>query len=177
MERLHLRQLAAIAATIAAGYCIPSFAQDPVTGSGNYVNDAGQVVHCVSTESGRTYCGKPHMHYVIAGPAPAACVEGSTWGVDDRGVWVTGGCVADFNATTVKRVTRTTTTTTTTEGGGGVVHCIAGPSGRIHCGEPHHRYVIVGTPPAACVENTTWGVDDRGVWVSSECTADFKVVD
>ncbi|HEY2344902.1 MAG TPA: DUF3011 domain-containing protein [Xanthomonadaceae bacterium] len=177
MERLHLH-VAIVAATLAFGYSVPSFAQDPVTGSGNYVNGNGQVVHCVSTESGRTYCGKPHMHYVIAGPAPTACVEGSTWGVDDRGVWVTGGCVADFNATparTTKRVT--TTTTTTTETTGGLVHCIAGDNGRVYCGHPHHRYVIAGTVPAACVENTTWGVDDRGVWVTAGCTADFKVED
>jgi hypothetical protein len=177
-SRMQVRTIAAVLATLAIGYSAQSFAQDPdqVTGKSSYVNGEGQVVHCVSTESGRSYCGKPHMHYVIAGEAPSTCIEGRTWGVDDRGVWVTGGCVADFNAspaTTTKRVTTTTTTTETTHAG--VVHCVA-TNDRTYCGQAHHRYEIVGTAPSTCVENSTWGVDDRGVWVTTECQADFRVV-
>jgi hypothetical protein len=175
-SRLHIRKIAAILATVAIGYSAQSVAQDQVTGSATYVNDAGQTVHCVATESGRTYCGKPHMHYVMSGSAPSACVQGTTWGFDDRGVWVTGGCVADFNVapeTTKKTVTRTTTTTTS-ESGSKVVHCVSSGD-RTYCGQPHMHYVMSGTAPASCVENSTWGMDDRGVWVTSECTADFRV--
>ncbi len=55
------------------------------------------VVHCVATDSGRTYCGKFPVQYVVKGGGRnPICVEGSTWGTDDRGLWVSGGCAVYF---------------------------------------------------------------------------------
>ncbi len=173
----HLRGVAAaVLATFAVGYSIPSLAaQDAVTGRATVVNSEGQVTHCVSTESGRTYCGHPHMRYTMAGAAPTECVQGKTWGFDDRGVWVTGGCKADFNTLPGNTVT---SRTTKVNSAGEVVHCVGTANGRSYCGVAHKRYVIVGTPPATCVENTTWGMDDEhGVWVTGGCKADFRLDD
>jgi len=164
----------AVAATLAAACAAPSQAhQDPVTSHSTYVSDSGRVVHCVSTESGRTYCGAPHVRYTLSGSPPAGCIEGNTWGVDDRGVWVTSGCAADFTVVErpTERVVRTETTTTSTQ----VVHCISTASGRTYCGAAHTRYVVHGTADPKCVEGRTWGVDDRGIWVTGGCTADFDV--
>src|SRR5437868_315749 len=91
--------VAAVAATAAVGWSASAFAADQEEVSrSTYVNDDGKVVHCVSTDSGRTFCGRPHTHYVIRNATPS-CVEGTTWGFDDEhGIWVTGGCRADFEA-------------------------------------------------------------------------------
>ncbi|HTD29332.1 MAG TPA: DUF3011 domain-containing protein, partial [Xanthomonadaceae bacterium] len=103
----HFRSTAAaVVAALAAAYSAQSFAAaDEVTSRSSYVNDSGQVVHCVSTDSGRTYCGAPHSRYAIAGTPAVECVQGSTWGFDDRGVWVSGGCHADFNVVAGDTVT------------------------------------------------------------------------
>jgi Protein of unknown function (DUF3011) len=162
---------AAIVAALAAGYSAQSFAgADEVTSRSSYVNDAGQVVHCVSTDSGRTYCGVPHSRYVIAGTPAAECVQGSTWGFDDRGVWVSGGCRADFNVVADNTVTGHSSYV---NADGRVVHCVSTESGRTYCGMPHMRYSISNNPGPACVEGSTWGTDERGVWVSGGCAADF----
>ncbi|HEY2345742.1 MAG TPA: DUF3011 domain-containing protein [Xanthomonadaceae bacterium] len=166
----NLRTIAAAAAAVAIAYSGQSFAQDPVTDRSTYVSDSGAVIHCVSTESGRSYCGKPHVQYVIAGPTPVECVRDRTWGVDDRGVWVTGGCVADFNTVPVAAPARVI-------GGARVVHCVPTASGRTYCGQASVRYVIEGGPNPICVQGQTWGTDEHGLWVSGHCTAYFDVAD
>lgn len=172
---VQLRKIvAAVAATAALGWSASALADpDDVTGRSTYVNDEGQVVHCVATESGRTYCGHPHMRYVIRGTPAPSCVEGKTWGFDDRGVWVTGGCTADF---AVSGNTVTSTSTRVTDSGR-VVHCVSTANGRTFCGRPHTHYVIRNAP-STCVEGTTWGFDDEhGIWVTGGCKADFEVQD
>jgi len=161
----------AVAATVAAACATSSQAhQDAVTSHSTYVSDSGRVVHCVSTESGRTYCGAAHVRYTIAGTPPTGCVEGNTWGVDDRGVWVSSGCTADFTVVQEKPAERVYRADNAE-----VVHCVSTASGRTYCGTAHTRYVIHGTADPKCVEGRTWGVDDRGVWVVNGCTADFEI--
>jgi len=198
-SHLNLNKIAIVLATLAFGLSAQSHARaaDEVTGHATYVNNAGQVVHCVSTESGRAYCGKPHMRYVIKTPG-AVCVQGRTWGTDERGVWVSGGCTADFDtsAEIVANEKVTTTVVTTGEVREGeheheheherddhdaasvrVVHCIAAADGRTYCGVHHTHYVYSGTPNPVCVEGTTWGFDDHGVWVTGGCKGDFTYND
>lgn len=169
-----LRNLSVAVAAVLAAACVgDASAQDEVTGRSTYVSNTGQVVHCVSTESGRTYCGEPHVRYTIVQPTPT-CVEGRTWGFDDRGVWVTGGCRADFTVADGNRPVERSTYVTDS---GRIVHCVSTANGRSYCGRPHMRYVIAGQPAPACVEGSTWGVDDRGVWVTGGCKADFTVAE
>jgi len=190
-SHLHLRKIAVVLGALALGISAQSYARAAeVVSHSSYVNSAGDVVHCVSTDSGRTYCGRSHTRYVIKEPT-SVCVEGSTWGTDERGVWVSGSCSADFSAAadnvTTKRTTTTTTTTrsvpaTTTETtrvteSGRVVHCVATESGRTYCGTHHAHYVISGTPDPVCVEGSTWGYDDHGVWVTGGCKGDFTFSD
>jgi len=164
--------VAALATSLAIGLSASAVAGEEVTSQSTYVNDNGRVVHCVSTESGRTYCGAAHTRYIIRSPAPA-CVENRTYGFDDRGIWVTGGCTADF-AVAGNTVTSHSTAVTST---GRIVHCVSTANGRTFCGRPHTRYVI-RNPVPACVEGTTWGFDDEhGIWVTGGCKADFEVDD
>ena len=59
---------------------------------------AQPAVKCESNNGGRVYCGaytpnQVTMNKQISG---APCVRGSTWGVDNRGLWVDKGCRATF---------------------------------------------------------------------------------
>jgi hypothetical protein len=175
-----LRWIIAVVASVALGQIAPSFAEE--TTHSSYVDSSGRIVHCVSTESGRTYCGTAHTRYVIAGNPNPACVEGKTWGLDDRGVWVSSGCTADFsaavaNAAAAGDTSAIVSTSNAVDSSGRLIHCVSTASGRSYCGKSHMHYVISGNPNPTCVEGKTWGLDDRGVWVSSGCIADFSVVD
>jgi Protein of unknown function (DUF3011)/Peptidase inhibitor family I36 len=60
---------------------------------------AQQSIKCESNNGGRNYCGSYATNQVtlqrqISG---SPCVRGSTWGVDNRGLWVDRGCRAMFS--------------------------------------------------------------------------------
>ena len=81
---------------LGAGTATSSFAQERV--------DAGESsgrlnpVHCDSGPAGaKNYCGVADVKYTIESPSPGSCVRGQTWGSDEKGVWVTGSCSADFD--------------------------------------------------------------------------------
>src|SRR5439155_19927032 len=57
-----------------------------------------QTLQCESDGYGRKYCaadtrGGVRLTRQISG---AACTQGSSWGYDERGVWVSNGCRAEF---------------------------------------------------------------------------------
>lgn len=150
------------------------------SGHSHYVDSSGRVVHCVATASGRTYCGDSHSRYVMAGTRDPDCIQGQTWGTDERGVWVSGNCSADFNASPYDNDVNTSTEVNHThhlDSSGQLVHCVATATGRTYCGDSHSHLTMSGSPDPACVEGRTWGRDERGVWVSSGCNADFSVSD
>jgi len=128
-----------------------------------------KVVHCVSGPSGRTYCGATHTHYTISGTPDPRCVEGKTWGLDDQGVWVMNGCVADFSPV-IEDNTSTVTTTSQTQ----TVTCTSTGDGRTYCSTvPNRHYLLQKIRAGNCVEGQTWGIDEHGLWVSGGCSGDF----
>ena len=110
------------------------------------------------------------------------CVEGQTWGVDRRGLWVNQGCRGNF-ASVVQRQHRR-------RGGGGsggyvppqqqagtVIRCESHDQRQAYCALPFRGRVrlVNQVSRAACTEGYSWGYDRRGVWVSQGCRADFQV--
>lgn len=61
------------------------------------LDSSGRVIHCQATADGRTYCGDHDSEYVISGTRDPDCVEGVTYGRDERGTWVSGACAAEFS--------------------------------------------------------------------------------
>src|SRR6476469_2962533 len=55
-------------------------------------------VTCASKIGERTQCAADTSKGVVLARSygTAACLLGKTWGYDDRSVWVSDGCVADF---------------------------------------------------------------------------------
>lgn len=69
--------------------------QQPGRGWGN---TGQQLVHCASDRGQQQYCPIPARRNVSLQRqvSRAACIQGRTWGWDARGIWVNGGCRADF---------------------------------------------------------------------------------
>lgn len=122
-------------------------------------------------------CGSPRNRFLICDVdtrggvrlvqqhSRAACVEGSSWGFDRRGIWVDHGCEATFELG---------------RGGGG------GWRGEeVRCGSPRYAYlecpidtrrgvfILQQHSSTACIEGRTWGYARRGIWVDRGCDATF----
>lgn len=100
----------------------------------------------------------------------APCIRGRTWGVDGRGVWVSGGCRAEF------RVRHA--------GGWGpggaapqVVRCESGDGRQRRCAVTVRGDVrlVRQLSRSACVEGQSWGFDRDGIWVDRGCRGEFQV--
>ena len=97
------------------------------------------------------------------------CLLNSTWGYDANGIWVSGGCRAEFavgegryiptrNAPQASRLT-----------------CESKDGKRAMCPADTRMGVAVvrQTSDAPCILNSTWGYDTDGIWVTAGCRAEF----
>jgi hypothetical protein len=74
-------------------------------GSGNWPGQGNQqssnTVYCASDDGGRHYCatntGNMRRVRMVRQRSGSPCVEGQTWGSDERGIWVDRGCRAEFS--------------------------------------------------------------------------------
>jgi hypothetical protein len=131
-----------------------------------------QTINCSSNDGRRNWCaiGNSRDVQLVRQISGSPCVRGSTWGIDQRGLWVDNGCRADFAV-----------------GRGGpipppppqpqLVNCSSNNGKRNWCNIGNSRDVqlvrqISGSP---CVRGNTWGIDQRGLWVDNGCRADFRV--
>jgi hypothetical protein len=132
-------------------------------------------IACSSNHGERVYCdadtrnGVALMHQISGTP----CREGSTWGFDQRGIWVDRGCRAEFTVNAARG------------GGGGyggnagnTITCSSDNGKRVYCdADTRGRNVqlvrqISGSP---CRQGETWGWDRRGIWVDRGCRAEFSI--
>lgn len=137
----------------------------------------GQTVTCSSNDGRRNFCAADTSRGVrlsrqISG---SACIQGQTWGWDNRGLWVDRGCRAEFIV----------------GGGGGGGHwgpgggqgqtvtCSSNDGRRNWCdsfgARPESIDLSRQISGSACVRGQTWGVDQRGLWVDRGCRAEFTI--
>lgn len=97
------------------------------------------------------------------------CLRNQTWGIDPRGVWVSGGCRAEFRVLAF-------------EGhddreGGRVVRCESIDGRQEHCPVNTRGGVRVARQISrtTCIEGHNWRFDRNGIWVKEGCRADFEV--
>jgi hypothetical protein len=149
----------------------------PGYGNPGYGNTGGaNRLTCSSDSGSRVYCnadtsGSVRMSRQISG---SPCTEGSTWGYDNRGIWVDRGCRAEFEITPgggfrggPRGPSR----------GGPIVTCNSNSGGRVICEADTSRGVrlvrqLSGSP---CTEGSTWGFNEKGIWVSRGCRAEFQL--
>jgi hypothetical protein len=138
--------------TTAAAAVMPTLTCESIDGRRN---------HCpVNTDAGIT---------LLRQISDSNCVLNQSWGVDAQGVWVTGGCRAEFIA-----------------GGNLPPDPRGGPaSARVLCESENGMRkvcpadarlgvaVVRRISDAPCVMNSTWGFDTNGIWVTAGCRAEF----
>lgn len=135
-------------------------------------------MRCESRDYRQKYCetdtrGGAH---IVNQLSDTACIEGRTWGVDQHGLWVRGGCRGEFE---LGRGSRS---------GGGL------PSSRsnyepstIVCESHDNRYrhcpvrirreadLVRRLSRSDCVYSRSWGYDVNGIWVDRGCRGEFAV--
>jgi hypothetical protein len=184
-----LRLFAAVGAVMLSGCVGYGYPAGPGYGGGyppgahpgnGYPNDypppgagyGGQTVRCESDNERARHCDMDTRGGVFLSRrlSDTACIQGRNWGYDNRGVWVSGGCRAEF-----------------TSGSGGYGYPGAGVGQVLRCesqdGRSRHCNAVVqrgvqllrtlsGSP---CIEGRTWGWDRSGVWVDRGCRAEFSI--
>jgi hypothetical protein len=148
-------------------------------GNGGGWSGTGERIRCES-DNGRTRtCAVPPRADVrlVRQLSSARCVEGQTWGQDRNGLWVTQGCRAEFE------VRGRGNGWGNGNGGGwgnngdyGRTFRCESDNGRTRtCAVEGRRVELVRQlSSSACIEGRTWGRDNRGVWVTSGCRAEFR---
>lgn len=131
-----------------------------------------QTITCSSNDGKRNYCNADTRNGVrlsrqISG---SACIQGQTWGYDNRGVWVDRGCRAEFIVGNWG------------PGGGGpsqIVTCSSNDGKRNYCNSfgasPNNIVLSRQISGSPCNRGSTWGVDNRGLWVDRGCRAEFSI--
>jgi len=142
---------------------------------GGYSGGAG-LARCESRDVNQVYCNVEVRGGVrLANQLSSApCVEGRTWGVDRRGLWVRDGCRGEFE---VGR-----------GGWGGGLPVDDGHRGQtVICESRDNRYrhcpagirrgaeLVRQLSDSHCSFNRSWGYDRNGVWVDRGCRGEFVV--
>ncbi|WP_213602486.1 DUF3011 domain-containing protein [Pseudoxanthomonas japonensis] len=143
-------------------------------GNGGGWSGNGQRIRCESDKGRTRTCSIPARADVrlVRQLSSSRCVEGQTWGQDRNGLWVTQGCRGEFEVYG--------------RGNGGGWGNNGGNAGRTFrcesdngrtrtCAVDGRRVELVRQlSSSACIEGRTWGRDNRGVWVTSGCRAEFR---
>ena len=97
------------------------------------------------------------------------CLLNSTWGFDANGIWVSGGCRAEF-AVGEGRVIPSRSVPQA-----GRVLCESKDGKRALCPADTRMGVAVvrQVSDKPCILNSTWGYDTDGIWVTAGCRAEF----
>jgi hypothetical protein len=100
------------------------------------------------------------------------CFEGRTFGYERDGIWISGGCAAEFeigrgNASGPGYVPRP----------GEIVTCESRDGRRSQCDVDTRGGVSLVRQLSRndCIEGDSWGHDRRGIWVDLGCRAEFEV--
>jgi len=133
-------------------------------------------VLCESKDGRRHRCAADTLGQITSGrqlSRKSKCVEGRSWGADSKGIWVDRGCRAEFLIADNRGTYRDRGPSQAMQ----TVVCESNGSSRTHC-RADTRFGVRLTHQLSnndCVVNRTWGSDERGVWVSNGCRAEFEM--
>ena len=135
---------------------------------------AGYVVSCESRDYRQEFC---YTNDSIVGASMVVqksrtqCIQGQNWGWRPNGIWVNGGCAADFEV-------RTSYRPGPVPGGPGLVVCESReyaynvcPTGRIRDAQ-----IVRQISQSPCIPGRTWGTTRDSIWVDGGCEAEFRVI-
>ena len=166
--------------------------------------DQPQVVTCSSDDGERHHCTADTSGGVSLGRqrSGSACVQGSSWGYDRRGIWVDKGCRADFVLNSYANGNNSAWDSNGrrrdhddddddrrrnddnrgnngyyNNGASQTITCSSDDGHRHHCDADTRGGVqmVNQRSGSACTQGYSWGYDRRGIWVDRGCRADFAV--
>ena len=142
----------------------PGYGSPPATQQG--------VVRCESTDGRSRHCpadvrGGVRLSRQLS---RTDCLQGSTWGYDASGIWVSNGCRADFMVGDYGY-------------GGGYasggygqrkIRCESADGREKHCAASLRGAALEKQiSRAPCIQGRNWRWDSSGIWVKEGCRADF----
>ena len=132
---------------------------------------SGTMLRCESG-GGRQLC-PADTHFgvqLVHQLSKSGCIEGKSWGFNDKGVWVNHGCRADF---VLAGPTYSASSRVSSE----LVTCESVNNTRHRCSTDTRLGVSLMRTLSknGCVFNQSWGYDDKGIWVDKGCRAEFSV--
>jgi hypothetical protein len=126
-------------------------------------------VRCESYNDRTSYCNVDTRGGVrlVRQLSDAGCIRGRDWGANERGIWVTDGCRAEFELGT------------SGYGYGRSFRCESNDGRTRYCNADTRSGIdlVRQLSRNSCVEGRTWGVTREGVWVSRGCRAEFSIGD
>jgi hypothetical protein len=175
MKSLVLQWGLALAATLVAS---AAGAQQYGYDNQRYSSYSPSLVRCESQDERTRYCAADIRGDVrlVNQLSRSNCIEGRSWGWDRQGIWVSGGCRAEFEIDQ-GRNDRYDDRYGSDYGRGRVIRCESSNSRTVYC-NADTRYgvrLLTQHSRSACIEGRTWGWNDRGVWVTHGCRAQFQV--
>lgn len=133
-------------------------------------------IKCESNDGRRNYCGNYDYDDVRLDRqiSQSPCVQGRSWGVDDRGLWVDDGCRAYFK---VRSGHQRGNWNRGNHGNWDTIRCESNDGRRNYCGNYDYDDVRLDRQisQSECLQGRSWGVDGRGLWVDDGCRAYFRV--
>lgn len=153
----------------AGGYGYPDYGNP---GYGNNYGNNG-TVRCESNDKRTRRCNVDTRGGVriTRQLSDTRCIQGRNWGYDNRGIWVSQGCRAEF---------------VLGYGGGGygygsgygqVLRCESRDNRQRRCNVRVDRGVdlIRQLSDTRCIQRQNWGWDRGGIWVAGGCRGEFRI--
>lgn len=165
---------AVTAASFVAGQCaLPAFAQTtypypPPTGSANYDQGYAGTIRCESYGNRQQRCNvrtdnRVDLIRVIGG----RCSKGRDWGFDADGIWVSGGCRAEFGYGYAGG-------TYPGNDFAGTLRCESRGNRYEQCNvQTNGRVELLRRIGGKCNDGRQWGYGADHIWVTSGCRAEF----
>ena len=159
-----------------------------------YNGSDGDIVRCESRD-GRTsrcnaYGGDAQL---VRQLSDTACIRNRNWGIDYQGLWVSGGCRAEFRVLSNYNDGYygsdygydngyygndygygSSYGNSYGYGSDGVFRCESKDGRTAHCNSYGGARLVRQVSDSPCIQGRTWGTDSRGVWVSGGCRAIFQ---
>ncbi len=150
---------------------LPAYAQ-----SYNNGYNGGSVIRCESRDNRTERCaagggGDIRLVRQLSG---SPCVRGRNWGTDSRGIWVSGGCRAEFSVGGYGGYGDDRYGGGYGNDGADTFRCESTNNRTERCASSGRAEFIRQLSNTPCVRGQSWGTDARGVWVSNGCRGLFR---
>ena len=132
-----------------------------------------QTVACGGREEREYHCAADTRHGVtlLQETGSARCIRGYSWDYEGGEIWVDNRCAAVFALTSHPPIAWQEERV---PAGTYLISCAAGAETAYCVQAPQVSAELVRrTSDARCVEEKSWGVDERGLWLANGCAADF----